>query len=78
MRLRALSLLFGAALLVAGEDPFEVPPEIQAFTRQHTIARQGVSAKVSALLKAFFTSPEEGGLGITYDNAYTRTPKEVW
>jgi len=78
MRLRVLTLLFGAALLVAGEDPFEAPPEIQAFARQHTMVRQGVPAKVSALLKAFFTSPEEGGLGIIYDNAYTRTPKEVW
>jgi len=78
MRLPVLSLLFSAALLGAGEDPFEAPPEIQAFARQHTISRQGVPAKVSALLKAFFSPPEEGGLGITYDNAYTRTPKEAW
>jgi Flp pilus assembly protein TadD len=78
MRVRVLPLLFGAALLLAGEDPFEAPPEIQAFARQQTIAKEGVPAKVSALLKAFFASPEDGGLGITYDNAYTRTPKEVW
>ena len=78
MRLRVLPLLFGAALMMAGEDPFEAPPEMQAFARQHTNIQQGVPAKVSALLKAFFSPPEEGGLGITYDNAYTRTPKEVW
>ncbi len=78
MRLRILSLLFGAALLVAGNDPFEAPPELQAFARQHTMTQQGVAAKVGALLKAFFAPPEEGGLGITYDNAYTRTPVEAW
>lgn len=78
MRLRILSLLLGAALLVGGEDPFEAPPELQTFARQHTIGQMGVSAKVSALLKAFFAPPEEGGLGIVYDNAYTRTPLEAW
>jgi tetratricopeptide (TPR) repeat protein len=78
VRLRILALLFGAALLAAGEDPFEAPPELQAFARQHTLNHQGVNGKVAALLKAFFTPVEEGGLGITYDNAYTRTPKEAW
>lgn len=78
MRLRVLPFLLSAAVLMADENPFEAPPELQAFARQHTIARQGVPAKVSALLKAFFSPPEEGGLGIVYDNAYTRTPKEAW
>jgi hypothetical protein len=78
VRLRILPLLFGAALLVAGDDPFEAPPELQAFARQHTLTQQGVAAKVGALLKAFFAPPEEGGLGLTYDNAYTRTPAEAW
>jgi tetratricopeptide (TPR) repeat protein len=73
-----LSFLLGAALLAAGEDPFEAPPELQAFARQHTLTQQGTAAKVGALLRAFFASPEEGGLGITYDNAYTRTPIEAW
>ncbi|MDP1832326.1 MAG: tetratricopeptide repeat protein [Geothrix sp.] len=78
MRLRILPLLFGAALLAAGEDPFEAPPELKAFSRQHTLNHQSVAAKVGALLKAFFAAPEAGGLGITYDNAYTRTPMEGW
>jgi len=78
MRLRLLSLLFGAVLLTAGEDPFEAPPELKTFARQHTVNQQGVAAKVGALLKAFFSPPEEGGLGIAYDNAYTRTPIEAW
>ena len=78
MRLRILPLLFGAALLAAGEDPFEAPPELKTFARQHTLGQQGTTGKVGALLKAFFAPPEEGGLGITYDNAYTRTPIEAW
>jgi Tfp pilus assembly protein PilF len=78
VRLRILPLLLGAALLVAGEDPFEAPVELQAFARQHTLSHQGISGKVGALLRAIFTPPEQGGLGITYDNAYTRTPIEAW
>ena len=78
MRLRILSLLFGATLLVAGNDPFEAPPELQAFARRHTLGQQGTAAKVGALVRALFAPPEEGGLGITYDNAYTRTPAEAW
>lgn len=78
MRLRCLPFLLGAALLVAGEDLFEVPPELKPFARQHTQVHQSTSAKVGALLKAFFAPPEEGGLGLVYDNAYTRTPIEAW
>jgi tetratricopeptide (TPR) repeat protein len=78
MRLRILPLLLGAALLAAEGDPFEAPRDLQAFARQHTLNQQGVVAKVRALLRAFFAPPEEGGLGITYDNAYTRTPAEAW
>lgn len=78
MRLRILAFLLGAVLLAAGEDPFEAPPELQAFARKHTLSHPAVSTKVASLLRAFFTPQEEGGLGITYDNAYTRTPIEVW
>lgn len=73
-----LALLIGGPRLRAGGDPFEAPPELKTFARQHTLNQQGVSGKVSSLLKAFFIAPEEGGLGITYDNAYTRTPIEAW
>ncbi len=78
MRFGILSLLFSVALLAAGEDPFEAPPELKEFSRQHTLGPHSVTGKVGALLKAFFAPPEEGGLGITYDNAYTRTPIEAW
>ena len=78
MRLRILPFLLGAALLAAGEDPFEAPPALKDFSRKHTFYLQGVSGKIGALVRAFFAPPEEGGLGITYDNAYTRTPIEAW
>jgi len=78
VRLRPLPLLFCAALLVAGEDPFEAPPELKTFAQKQTIGHMGVATKVGYLLKSFFAAPEEGGLGITYDNAYTRTPIEAW
>jgi tetratricopeptide (TPR) repeat protein len=78
VRLGLLPFLFSAALLAAGSDPFEAPHELQLFARQHTLNQQGSTAKVQALLKAIFAPPEAGGLGITYDNAYTRTPAEAW
>lgn len=78
MRLRLLPFLLSAILLGAGEDPFEAPPELQAFTRKHTLSQRGTVAKVSSLVRAIFAAPEDGGLGITYDNAYTRTPIEAW
>jgi tetratricopeptide (TPR) repeat protein len=78
VRLRILPILLGAALLAAGEDPFEAPPALKEFSRQHTLFQQSVHEKVGALVRAFFAPPEEGGLGISYDNAYTRTPIEAW
>lgn len=78
MKRHLIILLAGALTLWAEGDPFEPPPELQTFARQQTQNQVGVSAKVGALLKAFFASPEQGGLGITYDNAYTRTVQEAW
>ncbi len=78
MRLRILPLLLSVTLLGAGEDPFEAPPELKVFARQHTTGPASTQAKVSALLRALFHAPEDGGLGITYDNSYTRTVAEAW
>jgi Tfp pilus assembly protein PilF len=78
VRLRILPFLLTAALLAAGEDPFEAPPELKEFCQQHTLNHQSVSGKLGALLRTFFAPREEGGLGMTYDNAYTRTPVEAW
>jgi tetratricopeptide (TPR) repeat protein len=68
----------GIVLAAGGEDPFEPPPELAAYARQKTLGYQGNTAKVGALLRAFFATQEEGGLGIQYDNAYTRTVQETW
>jgi tetratricopeptide (TPR) repeat protein len=78
MRLRLLTLLLCGALLAGGEDPFEVPPELPAFAKRHTANYEMTTAKVSALARAFFAPPAEDGLGITYDNSFTRTIKEAW
>jgi tetratricopeptide (TPR) repeat protein len=78
VRLHLLPLVLCGALLAAGEGPFEAPPELKLFARDHTVGQQTDASKVASLLRAFFAPPEEGGLGITYDNAYTRTPKEAW
>lgn len=67
---------------MAGEDPLQAPlqapPEIQVFARKQTSNHSSVSGKLAALVRSFFMSQDEGGLGIIYDNAYTRTPIEVW
>lgn len=79
MRLRHLpAMLCSVLLLGADGNPFQPPPELQTFVRQHTNGELGNVRKVSAILKAFFAPPEEGGLGLVYDNAYTRTPVEAW
>ena len=76
--LRTLTLLFAAALLAAGEDPFKAPPDLQAFARKHTANYQSISGKLASLVRSFFSPQEDGGLGIVYDNVYTRTPIEAW
>ncbi|MFI5355399.1 MAG: hypothetical protein ACHQX0_07295, partial [Desulfobaccales bacterium] len=78
MRLRFLPFLLGVVLLAAGEDPFEAPPELQTFARRHTVGQPGIQGKVGALVRAFFARPDDGGLGLTYDNSHTRTVKEAW
>lgn len=78
MRRTILAFLIGVACLMAGEDPFEPPPELQAFARKHTLIQAGTPAKTASLLRAFFSPVEDGGLGMVYDNEYTRTVKEAW
>jgi Flp pilus assembly protein TadD len=59
-------------------DPLEVPQELAAFVRRASFQATGNANKVQALLTAFFKPLEDGGLGMEYDNSYTRTLKEVW
>jgi Tfp pilus assembly protein PilF len=73
-----LAFLIGMTSLAAGENPFSPPPELQVFARKHTFNQISTPAKTSALLRAFFAPVEEGGLGMVYDDEYTRTVKEAW
>ena len=73
-----LAFLFGAMCLAAAEDPFAPPPELRTFAWKETVNQVGTPAKASNLLRAIFAPVAEGGLGMTYDNAYTRTVKEAW
>lgn len=77
MRLHPIPALI-LVVPAAAQDPFEVPPELKDFAVRAAQLRYGSRAKLQAILEACFLPPERGGLGITYDNAYTRTVAEVW
>ncbi len=78
MRRILLALFLGTLSLAAAEDPFAAPPGLQAFARQATMNQVGTPAKTSSLLKAIFAPEAQGGLGMVYDDAYTRTVAEAW
>lgn len=67
-----------AGCLTAQDNPFEAPPELQAFARKSTLHLTGVRPKLQALLEGIYRPEDQGGLGMTYDNAYTRTVAEAW
>lgn len=73
-----LAALLMAGCLAAQENPFEAPPELQAFARKTTLHHTGVRPKLQALLEAIYRPEDQGGLGMAYDNAYTRTVAEAW
>jgi len=70
-----LALLLCVAL-GAGEDPLEAPRALTDFAQVKTRNAVDANAKLSLLVRGFFAPPEEGGLGMTYDNSYTRTIQE--
>jgi len=76
MRLRALSALFLAATLLASENPLEAPQELKNFASQQTCYGIDSRTKLAYLVRSFFAPAEEGGLGMTYDNSFTRTVRE--
>lgn len=79
MFLRAMLVpVLCAGLLYASDDPLAAPEEIRTFARRATANHTGTKAKLQGLLEAVFRPAEDGGLGMTYDNAYTRTVAEVW
>lgn len=67
-----------AASLWAQEDPFEAPQELKAFARRAVATETAHRLRLQALVNSIHKPVSEGGLGITYDTAYTRTVAEVW
>lgn len=79
MFLRAVpALLIALPALGGSQDPLASSPEIQQFARQATGLHPMNKGKLQALLSAIFRPEAEGGLGMVYDNTYTRTVAEVW
>jgi Flp pilus assembly protein TadD len=81
MRSFLLCLLFLAIPAWASPsfgDPFEAPPEMQSYVRKVTMRHNSASAKAEGLLRTIFLPVEDGGLGMVYDNSYTRSVTEVW
>ena len=77
--LRAVPALIVALPALGGiQDPLASNPEIQQFARKATGLQLTNKGKLQALLSAIFRSEAEGGLGMVYDNGYTRTVEEVW
>ncbi len=79
--MRSLVLVF--SLLYAGiatgqEDPLRAPQELKEFARRVTLTQISTPARLNALLDALMRPESEGGLGLSYDNAYTRTVEEAW
>jgi Flp pilus assembly protein TadD len=73
-----VAVLLSATSLFAVEDPLAAPEEVRAFARRAAGPHNGFKPKLQGILDGIFRSPEQGGLGITYDNTYTRTVAEVW
>ena len=78
--MRALFVLVFALPALGGiQDPLASNSEIQQFARKATgLQSMSSKGKLQALLTAIFKPEAEGGLGMVYDNSYTRTVNEVW
>lgn len=67
-----------SAQALAGQDLLAAPKEFRDFVIRVTQPQQGSVGKTRALVKAAFSRPEDGGLGLVYSNDKTRTVAEVW
>lgn len=63
---------------LSDEDILGAPKEFREFVVKATLPYQGYTMKTRALVRAVFSRPEDGGLGMTYANDKTRTVAEVW
>ncbi|HET6330501.1 MAG TPA: tetratricopeptide repeat protein [Holophagaceae bacterium] len=60
------------------EDILGTPKAFREFVVKATLPYQGYTMKTRALVRAVFSKPEDGGLGMVYANDKTRTVSEVW
>jgi Flp pilus assembly protein TadD len=80
---RLVIMLFCLSYLAAGEDPLRAPLDLKLFA-QRAIAPDTTKIassqrnQLQLLVNSIHKPIEEGGLGIQYDNSYTRTVEEVW
>ena len=76
--------LLGTALAAPAQpvvqpgDPFYLPPEAQAFAPKACASGATDQQRMQEILRAMFRARADGGMGLTYDNAHTRTVEEVW
>lgn len=76
---RALLLLLLLVLPIRAEDdPMLLPKEVEPLILRVTLHQMSMRAKVQAIMTFCMKPQVEGGLGLVYDNAYTRTVAEVW
>jgi len=75
---RMLVALFCVGILFAEEDPLEAPTELKVFAQKAAARETAHRLKLQALVNAIHKPVSEGGMGIQYDNSYTRTVAEVW
>lgn len=73
-----VAAILSATSLLANEDPLAAPEEVRAFARRAVGPHTGTKPKLQAILEGIFRNADQGGLGITYDNTYTRSVSEVW
>lgn len=73
-----MTLAFSRTLSASAADPLAGPAELQAWVRQVTFHADGIKGKAQAILSATFRPEGDQGLGIVYDNTYTRNVQEVW
>jgi len=73
-----VAALLSTTFLLANEDPLSAPEEVRTFARRAAAPKNGTKPKLQAILDGIFRDADQGGLGITYDNTYTRSVAEVW
>jgi len=72
------TLVLGTSFAWATDNPMALPKEVEPLIQRVTMHQLGTRAKVQAIMTLLMTPERDGGLGLQYDNAHTRTVAEVW